>query len=131
MSLLVPRAAVVAVLFSLGFRTGHLPWLDVYFVTVNPWAEEAFWRGTIHRELRTWRHGAWLSSFLFASWHSLIIYRIDPGLCIPGVLVIAVFGRVLAWFYDRGDDLWPSTLFHGVIGDLPAALFWTWAVLAK
>lgn len=119
----VEPTLVKSVLASFGFALWHLPFLALYFLLVHPFAEEAFWRGTVYKGLcleMSPLRAALLSSALFGAWHALVLVPLLPSTWWLGTLAVVFFGLAMAALYDRRRDCLVScTLLHALGGDLP------------
>jgi membrane protease YdiL (CAAX protease family) len=114
---------------SAHFKTIHLVrnwqfWLyGFYLITLNPWFEELFWRGTVYREWRQvlspWQANL-LSSVFFGLWHWLIVqFFCPPVWAIIATFVVMFGGMMFAWTYERTNTLGAGILMHGLGADLP------------
>ncbi len=128
----VGNALIAASLQRLGFVTAQLPWFLAYFLLLQPFAEEAFWRGTVYEGLRRGlsdRNALALSSVLFGSWHSLVIVMVTPHLWVLGTAVVIAFGGFMTWVYRMGEgQILPTAILHSLAGDLPLMIVMALAV---
>ncbi len=133
--LFVEPSLVRSVLAGFGFAAWQLPLLIAYFLVVHPFAEEAFWRGTIYKGLcreTTPGKAALLSSALFGAWHALVLVPLLPSTWWLGTLGVIFFGLAMAALYDRREDcLMSCTLFHALGGDLPLLVILVGVVLGS
>lgn len=124
---------VRSVLASFGFAAWQLPLLVGYFLVVHPFAEEAFWRGTIYQGLcreTTSTRAALLSSALFGAWHALVLFPLLPSTWWLGTLAVVFFGLAMAALYERREScLMSCTLLHALGGDLPLLVILAGVVL--
>lgn len=131
----VNPSLVRSVLTSFGFAPSQLPWLIAYFLVVHPFAEEAFWRGTVYRGLcqeTSPTRAALLSSALFGAWHALVLIPLLPSTWWLGTLGVVFFGLAMAALYDRRENcLMSCTLLHAVGGDLPLLVILATVVLSS
>ncbi|MEW6278870.1 MAG: CPBP family intramembrane glutamic endopeptidase [Candidatus Eremiobacterota bacterium] len=125
---------VRTVMGGFGFAPAHLPLFIAYFLLVHPFAEEAFWRGTIYDGLLPSLGApgaAVLSSCFFGAWHALVLAPLLPSWWWLGVLGVSFFGLFMAAVYHRNRfQLMHCTVFHAVGGDLPLLLILGSVVLA-
>lgn len=108
----------------------HFLWVVLYLVGINPIVEEAFWRGTIYREMARVTPGpiAWdLSSVGFGFWHwPVLFYAFGPVWATVVCFFLVLSGLVLGHLYRRTGTLAAPILVHGLGGDLPIAiLLWS------
>jgi uncharacterized protein len=123
-SKLLADQQILDLLNQQGFsKTGFWP-LSIYSVVVNPVIEELFWRGVVFNELDRWRlpfkHFAivW-SSALYAGFHYLIFRLVlFPGWAELGILLLAVYGAILALIYEKTGSIVSTALTHGLLTDL-------------
>jgi hypothetical protein len=87
-------ADLSASLANLGLTAASWPWFIAYFALVNPWLEEAYWRG--------WLSGPSgfpsLDDFWFAGYHLLILAPFIPVGWLALVLAVLV---TAAWFWRQ------------------------------
>jgi membrane protease YdiL (CAAX protease family) len=126
-----------------GLRRQHIPLnktsyvvLFTYFASVNPIAEEFFWRGTVYSGLRRRHIGisycSNISAFLFGSWHFLIIRLFFPtGLALLITAGIVIVGEIFCRFYERTRSLPAVSLLHALGADVPILVVLWFAVLSK
>jgi membrane protease YdiL (CAAX protease family) len=81
-------------LASIGLTSATWPWFIAYFVLVNPWIEEYFWRGYLNNPSR--RPAP--VDFAFAGYHLLILYGKTNWLWI--VISFLVLAAV-AWLWRQ------------------------------
>ncbi len=94
---------------SLGLDQRTVPLFFVYFVTVNPWLEETYWRGFLGSD----RKRPELNDGLFSGYHLAVI----GGVVGPLWLAAAFFClTAAAWFWRQANrlngGLLPSMLSH-------------------
>ena len=79
---------------SYGLTRSTWPLFIAYFVLVNPWIEEYFWRGYLGSSTR----GLYPSDFLYAGFHALILMNKMPiGAIIYSLVVLILAG----WFWQQ------------------------------
>jgi len=90
---------------------------------VNPFLEEAFWRGLIYRgwKVRLGEAKArWVSAFFFGAWHWLVLHHFcNPVWAVVLTLLVMVGGVLFCMLYERTKTLGASVLFHGLGADFP------------
>ena len=106
---------------ALGLTGGlNLNWVLFigYVSLVNPWIEEAFWRGAITSRTRK----PALVDFLYAGFHLIVMARfVGPSWLLMGLLSLAAIG----WFWRittrLTGSLLPVVVCH-MLGDFSIAL---------
>ena len=79
---------------SLGLTRSTWPLFITYFVLVNPWIEEYFWRGYLGSSTRSF----YLSDFLYAGFHGLILMgKVRTGAVVYSLVVLVLAG----WFWRQ------------------------------
>jgi hypothetical protein len=79
---------------SYDLRRSTWPLFITYFVLVNPWIEEYFWRGYLGSSTR----GLYPSDFLYAGFHAMILMNIMQ----IGAIIYSLVTLVLAgWFWRQ------------------------------
>jgi membrane protease YdiL (CAAX protease family) len=79
---------------SLGLNDSNWPLFIAYFVLVNPWIEEYFWRGYLGNKTKSLHS----SDFIYAGFHTLILYnKVHTGSIIFGSCVLVIAG----WFWRQ------------------------------
>jgi len=105
----------------------------IYFVVVNPIAEEYFWRGIVYNTLKNlWGTplAVAVSCILFGGWHWVIIQHFFAPLWhIPLTLMIMVGGMIFTWAYEHTNSLIEPILIHSLGADLPIMVI-LWQCLA-
>ena len=85
---------------AFGLTSSTWPVFITYFVLVNPWIEEYFWRGYLGSPTRQ----LYPSDFLYAGFHALVLMGKMPlGAILSSVLILTLAG----WFWRqlaRADD---------------------------
>jgi membrane protease YdiL (CAAX protease family) len=98
----------------------------LYFVTVNPFVEECFWRGLVQTSFEktfSLKTSLILTSVLFGSWHWLIAqYFFTPVWAILTTGLVMIGGVLFGALYARYKTLWPSILIHSLVGDVPIVI---------
>lgn len=92
-------------------------------VLVNPFLEEAFWRGLIYRAWRA-RIGTlgarWVSSFFFGAWHWVVLSHYCHSVWAVVLTILVMFGGVVfCILYERSGTLAAPALMHGLGADSP------------
>jgi uncharacterized protein len=116
----------ITVLREQGYRKEIFLGLSTYFILINPFLEELFWRGVVLNELEQlktpFRYFPLLwSSFSCAVFHYPILRLIlhPPGAEL-GVLCLSAYGAFLALVYRKTGSLLVATLAHACLTDLAA-----------
>ncbi|MBY0405183.1 MAG: CPBP family intramembrane metalloprotease, partial [Cyanobacteria bacterium] len=98
----------------------------MYFVTVNPFVEECFWRGLVQTSFEktfSLKTSLILTSVLFGSWHWLIAqYFFTPVWAMLTTGLVMIGGVLFGALYARYKTLWPSILIHSLVGDVPIVM---------
>ncbi|MBZ0187169.1 MAG: CPBP family intramembrane metalloprotease, partial [Candidatus Obscuribacterales bacterium] len=117
---------VMDLLKELGFSK-QLFWpLSIYLIVVNPLLEELFWRGVVLNELDDLKlpvkhFGIIWSSLTYALFHYLIFRLVlFPGFAELGIVMLALFGALLAVVYRKTGSIVTTALTHGLLTDLAA-----------
>lgn len=111
-------------LAAVNCHQGFWFWIFViYFIVVNPIAEEYFWRGIVYNTLKhLWGIplAVAISCILFGGWHWVIIQHFfaQPWQ-IPLTLMIMLGGIIFTWAYERTNSLLEPILIHSLGADLP------------
>jgi len=99
---------------ALGLDVPNWPVFIAYFVLVNPFIEEYFWRGYLGSESKSLQ----LSDFLFAGYHALIVVNKVHIFSI----MYALFVLVLAGWFWRQTTRVDGGLLATVLGHMAADL---------
>lgn len=103
-------------------RMGDAPRTTILIVVfLAPVVEEALFRGYVFGNLREYsRAAAYLaSSLLFAGMHVWQFVVLQHNLAyLPVMLQYVAPGLVMAWVYERSENLWGSVLLHGMVNAL-------------
>lgn len=90
---------------------------------INPFLEEAFWRGLIYQ---SWRakvgvvKARWISSFFFGAWHWLVLQQFcTPVWAVVLTLWVVIGGLAFCVLYEQTRSLGASVLLHGLGADFP------------
>lgn len=125
-STLLSNDGVMDLLKELGFSK-QLFWpLSIYLIVVNPLLEELFWRGVVLNELDDLKlpvkhFGIIWSSLTYALFHYLIFRLVlFPGFAELGIVMLALFGALLAVVYRKTGSIVTTALTHGLLTDLAA-----------
>ena len=90
---------------------------------VNPFLEEAFWRGLIYRGWKAHvgtNSARWISSFFFGAWHWVVLqHYCDPVWAIVLTSLVMVGGLTFCMLYERTQTLGAAVLLHGWGADFP------------
>jgi hypothetical protein len=100
------------VLKSIGLSQGNYLYLLAYFVAVNPWIEEYFWRGYLGSAAK----GITPSDVLFAGYHVMLLATVIGAIWLIPAFVI-LFSA--AWFW-RQCDRWSQGLGASIISHIAA-----------
>ena len=96
-------------LSSIGLTAAAWPEFIFYFVLVNPWLEEFYWRGYLGSEAR----GPVLNDFLYAGYHGLVL---AGRVAVPWLAAILLVMAGAAWLWRQADrgagGLLPSCISH-------------------
>jgi membrane protease YdiL (CAAX protease family) len=90
---------------------------------INPFLEEAFWRGLIYQGWKDhvgtgWAR--WISSFFFGAWHWVVLQHFcNPVWAVVLTLLVMVGGMTFCMLYERTKSLGSSVLLHGLGADFP------------
>ena len=79
---------------TFGLTTASWPLFIAYFTLVNPLFEEYFWRGVLGSPTRP----LYLSDFLYAGFHGLILLGKMQGAAILYILIVLVLA---GWFWRQ------------------------------
>ncbi len=106
----------------------------IYFIVINPIAEEYFWRGIVYNTLKNlWgvSLAAGLTSVFFGGWHWVIIQHFfTPIWQVPLTLMIIFGGLVFTWVHEKTNAMFEPILIHGLGADLPIMIV-LWHCLEK
>lgn len=90
------------------------PVFITYFVLVNPWIEEYFWRGYLGSPTT----GLYPSDFLYSGFHTLILWgKVQPVLIVYSLIVLVAAG----WFWRQLARI-DEGLLAPVLGHMAADL---------
>lgn len=108
--LLWPVAAINSgILQNTGLTHATLPYLAAYFIFINPWIEELYWRGFLTSRSRL----PVLNDFFFAGYHLLALAGKIHISWLPAVLAVLVLAAWAWRQFNRLDGgLWPSLASH-------------------
>lgn len=99
---------------SLGLNALTWPAFIAYFVLVNPFIEEYFWRGYFGNPTR----GLYIYDFVYAGFHALILVdKMSTGAILYGLFLLSLAG----WFW-RQVSREDGGLFAPVLGHMMADL---------
>jgi membrane protease YdiL (CAAX protease family) len=104
---LAPQGSPLKLLAPDGFDTATFIAAIVLLGLLTPLAEEVYYRGILYRWMRVrWRVpvAATASAAIFALTH--------PQYALPFMVLVALFGVVLALTYERTRSLWPPIALH-------------------
>ena len=126
-ALLLDGPRILGLLSERGLAPGAYLWLFPYFVIVNPWVEEFFWRGGVYATLRrvfaSPLVAALVSSACFGAWHWLVLRLfLAPAVALLGTLTITLVGIGLTFLYERTRRLLYPVALHALAGDAPILL---------
>ncbi len=126
----VDRSAIGHAGSALGLNApADLLWLVLY-ATVNPWVEEAYWRGALlgpHVRSRTGvRLARTVTLIAFLNHHAVVLAmclgpRAAVALCLP----IFIAGACWTLVFERTGRVWWSAASHMGVDTALAILYWT------
>lgn len=97
---------------AVGLTRDSFPWFMVYFIAINPFVEELYWRGWLGSDLKR----PVLNDLFFAGYHPLVLAgAVEP----VWLLVILIFITAGAWLW-RQLDRYNGGLRISVISHLSA-----------
>jgi membrane protease YdiL (CAAX protease family) len=83
-------------LLNIGLNASSWPYFIGYFILVNPWLEELFWRDYLSSDTKRFT----LNDFLFSGYHILVLAgKLHPVWLVAVFLVIAAAG----WFWRQAN----------------------------
>ncbi len=101
-----------------GLRPPEDTWILLYYVAVNPWAEELFWRGAwfgacSRRGIRT-RLRAWVSTVGFALFHVFVLRTAYEDAAVVGTAVSGILLAGVLWIVVRlrTRNVWWCVVSH-------------------
>jgi membrane protease YdiL (CAAX protease family) len=100
-----------------GISLPAIVWVIIFGGITVPFAEELFFRGVLYRWLR--KH--------WSMWPSIILSALIFGaihLDIAVGLTAFILGMVLAWIYERSQNLWAPFLIHALNNSLRLLLLY-------
>ena len=103
---------VQPILKSIGLSQGNYLYLLAYFVVVNPWIEEYFWRGYLGNAAK----GITPGDLLFAGYHVMLLATVIGAIWLIPAFVI-LFSA--AWFW-RQCDRWSRGLGASILSHIAA-----------
>ena len=95
-------------------------WLfAIYFVTVNPLLEEAYWRGVVHVRAKKLGIKSKLGLALpFALWHVIPIWLVcGSSAAMLGLLAVYGFGLLITRMVEQSQSLVRAVLWHSLVAD--------------
>lgn len=95
-----------------GLTTAAWPFFLAYFILVNPWLEEYFWRSYLGSNSKNLT----LNDLLFSGYHILVLVGVISVVWIIMVFVVLCMG---AWFW-RQANRWNQGLLASVVSHLAA-----------
>ena len=107
----IPAAAGLH-LESIGLNSTSWPFFIVYFILVNAFIEELFWRGLLGSDLKR----ITLNDFIFSGYHIIVL---AGWVALPWLVLVFFFLALAAWFW-RQADRWNQGLFPSVLSHLMA-----------
>lgn len=97
---------------SYGLTASTWPLFIIYFVLVNPWVEEYFWRGYLGSSTKN----LYPSDFLYAGFHAMILWnKVQAGAILYSLIVLVLAG----WFWRQLARL-EEGLLAPVLGHMAA-----------
>jgi hypothetical protein len=109
---LAASAEVNLFLRNIGFTAGMWPYFIVYFVLVNPWLEEFYWRGFLGSDSK------WMTpnDLLFSGYHVMLM---AGKVGIIWLIILFIVLSLVAWFW-RQADRWNKGISASVISHFAA-----------
>jgi len=81
---------------NIGLHASSWPYFIVYFILVNPWLEELYWRDYLSSDAKRFT----LNDFLFSGYHILVLAgKVHPLWLVAVFVVIAA----AAWFWRQAN----------------------------
>jgi uncharacterized protein len=105
---------------SIGLTPAIFPYFMAYFVLINPWLEELYWRGYLGSNSKRLT----LHDLLFAGYHIMVLAGQIEIIWLVTVFIIL---SLTAWFW-RQSDRWSQGLATSVISHLVADASIIWVV---
>ncbi len=109
--------SVPAVLSAWGVDRGNMPLLFWFMVLVNGPAEELYWRGFVHAELKDRQprtNTILLIAVCYASYHGVTVFLLVGDILIAGLFLAAILaaGFGWGWLREKTGSVWPALLGH-------------------
>jgi hypothetical protein len=109
---------------SIGLGFSNWPFFVAYFVAVNPWLEEIYWRSFLDNQSRY----PFLGDIMFAGYHLLVLAGRIGNIWLSVILITLLIG---AWGWRQINHwcggIWPSAVCHWA-ADLTVMLMIFWLV---
>lgn len=94
---------------SLGLNASSWPMFMTYFVLVNPFVEEYFWRGVLGSDIKQ----LYSMDIIFAGYHALILWgRVHPLSILFAVIILVSAGWLWRQISRQDDGLLAAVLGH-------------------
>lgn len=108
---------IPGILANWGVDQANLPLLFWFMVLANAPAEELYWRGFLHTELkdRQPRTGTiLLTAACYASYHGVTVYLLIANLPVALLFMAAILaaGFFWGWLREKTGSVWPALLGH-------------------
>lgn len=99
-------------LHNIGLTRGLWPYFIAYFILVNPWLEEYYWRGYLGSNSK----GITLNDLLFSGYHILVLAGTISVIWVLIVFLVLCLG---AWFW-RQVNRWNQGLLTSIVSHIAA-----------
>ena len=100
---------IVQYLTSIGLGNSYWPFFVAYFVAINPWLEEKYWRSFLDSGQRY----PVIGDLMFAGYHLLVLGGWIGNIWLAGILIVLV---ICAWGWRQINrwcgGIWPSVVCH-------------------
>ena len=87
--------------------------IDFYIIFVNAFVEEFFFRGFVYHSLKNEKMAAFASSFLFAVYHTLLLFKMfDPIIGTAALISLFIVGIIFIKLKEKSKNIYPSWVVH-------------------